>query len=305
MRRRTQIAAGSAVVALVALVASVVHLLSMGSGTEELQLRPFSFPPLRLDPYTVLRRECVDELSAATLRWGPAEKRLFDVFKRYNRYEASRPADGTAKLLEQASASLALEVSRYMRSRGREQFDTMGRAVCSRFVAALAALLGKVQASNQNLLDFVANHATSREVQDVIDLGGGFLVKAAASGLVHPRGSFPTTSRFVSRVMCKYRWLYLGVDQMPPRSRLTRFELMAYLRWKIELNRKASVRTRLKAIDDLVVLDRSFPAERARGIVYAQADDLDRAAQHLWRAFAQDPSDLLTIRYLDILTRGE
>ncbi len=272
--------------------------------------------PTRDDPVDFERRRpeparIAEQLKADTDTLGqftPSEQaqRVIKFFQQANLQTVSIDPVEPAEL-EKGFLNLRLAAKHLLMESGQKVATQLGLHLLGRFEAELAKLAAasrKVDGATVALLSGAPPPAGILEAyQRFARFGGGFLVLAAANGLIGQGQDggleVDEADRFFIRLAFKVYWANVlpegtnAIEWM-----LTDFERRWYEIWVLERSRTAPLVRKQAALRYLVQHDPDYPARMAQGVVLYQNKQYEKAAQAFEQALKDKPDDEKLKRFL-------
>lgn len=285
----------------------IVALLAIALGVNlSLQRRPklkrpdFSFGAFRIPSRQSTVQNRLDDAQLKQLTLNKKDEAFLKELQRYHRAEYQAERQRKAGQLPVQRKKVMLVTSQYIAAHSIERYIALGLYARKQLLLALRRFRIEVRHAHSTVLRQLGKNSKAREA--LVNWGGSFIQFCLRGGLIARRGEVIVNGVKVVRVLHKYQWLILASYATMAERHLTPYERRIFLRWKIESNQANSLQSKLRAVADLRRIDPTYPADLTIGMLYAQRKMWDRAAMYFWRAFAEDPSDFRTIRYLDYVT---
>ncbi len=179
-------------------------------------------------------------------------------------------------------------------------FLHLGWQAQARFENDLRQLLRLANTTDTRLDDLLANPLDST-IHAYFESCGDFLDHARAFGLIGPTGQVLVQPEFFT-LLFRRMWANRMSDHWVPDTVLPAIESEEFLRWRVE-DGGLELAERLRLIDRFETefgYD-DYPADFARAVVYAQADDTASAREAMLSASVADPTNPLVIAGLNTL----
>ncbi|HOX42648.1 MAG TPA: tetratricopeptide repeat protein [Myxococcota bacterium] len=261
--------------------------------------RPVAFPPA--PPPPELARELLARDAERVKGFspqGPAAG-LSKLFRQANLLAVEQRDNPAAA--DGAQQDLRMAAKRAMEDQGQDSLVRVGLLELQEFERRLDALLSaaaQVDGSAGPLLTGSPPPAALKAAyHDFAELGGDFLLLAAANDLVRPgeggRGlDMSPEGRFFTRLAFKVYWSSMAPEATQPLDwALSDVERLWYERWVAERSRTALRPRRLEAVRYLKSRDPAYPEAKAAGIILFQQRQYAEAAQAFQKALEQTPQD--------------
>lgn len=267
---------------------------------------PVAFDLSRPDPGRLEEQLRADTEELGDYKPGEQAGRVIKFFQAANLQTISTdPVDKSA--LETGLLNMRMAAKRLLIEDGQREATRLGLHMLGGFereLAALAEASHKIDGAAVALLTGAPPPDGIREAyQRFARFGGGFLVLAAANGLVSqgPSGGLVVnqSDRFFIRLAFKVYWANVlpeGTDALD--WVLSDFERRWYEIWVVERSKTAPLERKMAALRHLNRHEPDYPARLAQGVALYQARDYKKAVQAFELALKEKPGDKQAEKFL-------
>lgn len=233
--------------------------------------------------------------------WKPndQEKRVVKLFRQANLLSVSVDTVAPDKI-SQTINSLRMSTKSCLISAGKPSMVKLGLGLLADFEKEFKALCdatAKVPGASLALLSGAPPpEAIKDQFRSFAKTGGGFLVVAAANGLLRQAdgGALEASpgARFIMRTAFKVYWSNALPQSVEPLDWvLSPFERKWYEIWIVERSKTAPMARKVAALRYLAKNVREYPAERAKGVILYKAKKYTLARKAFKLALQKNPKD--------------
>lgn len=282
---------------------TLVALTGTGCPTKD---EPVAFEVRRPDPARIAEQVRADADTLGDYKAPEQAQRLINFFQQANLQTVS-PDPVAPDALEKGFLNLRMAAKRMLMESGQKAATQLGLLLLDRFeteLAKLAEASRKVDGATVALLSGAPPpDGILAAYRSFARFGGGFLVLAAANGLIRQGDNggllIDEADRFFIRLAFKVYWAHVmpeGTDAIE--WMLTDFERRWYEIWVLERSQTAPLARKQAALRYLVHHDPDYPARLAQGVVLYQNKQYEKAVHAFEQALKDKPDDEKLKRFL-------
>ena len=212
------------------------------------------------------------------------------------------PGPSPRRRIQSAEQRFLRVAKECLETTGLPAYGAAGEALAGRFIAALD-VLAEV-AGEEHKGTWLATHEAHPAAREVRGLGGDFLERALATGLLPPSGPLDPGRREVARVLWSTHWFEtarrgLAAEAMSPEERL-----LVRL-WKVEDSLHLSWQRRCAILEEVRVMAPDYPADYVEGVLATREGLLEEARVSFQRALDAGYRPAVVRRWLAWLAATE